>query len=79
MQLVVECRSEPRGGEVPFRFGSEGRMREVVEVLDRWDGEHHRDFRVRAADGSTYILRHDLRADSWRIHFFQHGSEGPPA
>ncbi len=79
MQLVVECRSEPLGGEVPLRFGSEGRMREVVEVLDCWEGEHHRDFRVRADDGSIYILRHDLRADAWRIHFFQQGSEGPPA
>ena len=78
MQLVVECRSEPRRGEVPLRFGSEGCMREVVEVLDCWDGEGHRDFRVRADDASIYILRHDLRTDSWRIHFFQQGSEGPP-
>ncbi len=78
MQLVVECRSEPRHGEVPLRFGSEGRMHEVVEVLDCWDGEQHRDFRVRADDASIYILRHDLQADCWRIHFFQQGSGGPP-
>ena len=79
MQLVVECRSEPRRGEVPLRFGSEGCMHEVVEVLDCWDSEPHRDFRIRADDASIYILRHDLRTDSWRIHFFQQGSEGPPA
>ncbi len=79
MELIVECRSEPRRGEVPLRFGSEGRMREVVEVLDFWEGEHHRDFRVRADDDSIYILRHDLPARIWRIHFFQQGSEGRPA
>ena len=79
MQLVVECSSEPRRGEVPLRFGSDGRMREVVEVLDFWEGEHHRDFRLRADDGSIYILRHDLRADAWRIYFFQQRSEETPA
>ena len=51
----------------------------MLEVLDRWNGEQHSDFRVRADDGSIYILRHDLRSDAWRIHFFQQGSEGPPA
>ena len=79
MKLIVECRSEPRRGEVPLRFGSEGRMHKVVEVLDCWEGEHHRDFRVRADDDSIYILRHDLPAHIWRIQFFQQGSEGRPA
>jgi hypothetical protein len=69
--FVVECRSESRGSAVPVRFGRPGRMREVVDVLDRWEGEDHRYFRVRSDDGSTYILRQDLADASWRLHFYR--------
>ena len=75
MHFVVQCRSEPRRGEIPVRFGWPGRMREVDEVLDCWEGEEHRDFRLRATDGSIYILRHDLRGACWHIHFFRQGPE----
>lgn len=70
----VETRSEPRGGRVPVRFGWPGRMREVVEQLDTWEGEDHRYFRVRADDQSLYILRYDLNADCWRLYFFREDS-----
>jgi hypothetical protein len=46
-------------------------MREVVDVLDRWDGDDHHYFRVRAADGATYILRQDLADASWRLQFYR--------
>ena len=69
----VETRSEPRRGRVPVRFGWPGRVREVVEQLDSWEGEDHRYFRVRADDGSVYILRYDLNARRWRLHFFREG------
>jgi hypothetical protein len=75
MELIVECRSDPRRGEIPVRFGWPGRMRRVEEVLDCWQGERHRDFRLRADDGSVYILRHDLHGGSWQIHFFRHDPE----
>jgi hypothetical protein len=55
------------------RFGWPGRVREVVEQLDSWEGEDHRYFRVRADDGSVYILRYDLNARRWRLHFFREG------
>jgi hypothetical protein len=73
--FVVECRSESRGSSVPARFGRYGRMREVVAVLDRWDGDDHRYFRVRADDGSTYILRQDLGDASWQLHFYRRNDE----
>jgi hypothetical protein len=75
VKLLVECRVDPRRREVPVRFGSPGRMQAVDEVLDCWHGDRTRDFRVRADDGSVYILRHDLDADVWAIHFF-HRSPG---
>jgi hypothetical protein len=71
--FVVECRSEPRCAALPVRFGRPGRMREVVEILDRWDGEDHRYFRVLGDDGSTYILRQDLGDASWRVQFYRRG------
>lgn len=46
-------------------------MREVTDILDRWDGEDHRYFRVRGDDGSTYILRQDLADASWRLQFYR--------
>ena len=69
--LVVECRSESGGAQVPVRFGWSGRMREVSEVLDHWDGADHRYFRVRTDDGAVYILRHDLARDGWLLTFFR--------
>ena len=46
----------------------------VAEVLDRWDGDAHRYFRLRADDGCVYILRHDLRGDFWELRFFRNES-----
>lgn len=74
--FIVECRSEPGGGSVPARFGRIGRLREVVAVLDRWDGRDHRYFRVRAEDGATVILRQDLGDASWRLHFYRREASG---
>jgi hypothetical protein len=74
LDLVVECRTESGRTELPVRFGRPGHMREVVETLDSWQGEDHRYFRVRADDGSVYILRHDLAEDVWRVHFFERSS-----
>lgn len=71
--FTVETRSDPRG-ERPDRFGWPGRMRRVAEVLDGWEGEGHRYFRLRADDGGIYILRHDLSLDNWQITFFQRGA-----
>jgi hypothetical protein len=71
--LVVECDPEPRRGEVPVRFGWLGHMRSVAEVIDCWESETHRDFRLRGDDGCVYILRHDLRSGHWELRFFRHG------
>ena len=70
LELRVECGDEPAGG-LPRRFGRAGRMREVAEILDRWDGDDHRYFRVRDEDGGTWLLRQDLRDGSWRLHAYR--------
>ena len=69
--LVVECRLDPMRGPLPQRFGWPGRMHEVAEVLDCWDGDDHRYVRVRGVDGGQYILRQDLAGGRWELHSYR--------
>ncbi len=71
MDVRVDCHAGHRGEETPRRFELGGRVREVVEVLDRWYGPDHRYFKVRAADG-VYILRHDEPTARWELVVFTH-------
>jgi hypothetical protein len=66
----VECYAGYRGEETPLRFTLGGKAVEVIEVVDRWLAPDHRYFKVRAGDGATYVLRHDVGADSWEIVLF---------
>jgi hypothetical protein len=59
-----------RAGD-PRRFGWGDRMRETVEVIDRWPGRDHDDYRVRADDGAVYILRRDASTGRWLLVFFR--------
>ena len=70
--LHVACRST-ESGDVPVRFGYAGRSLMVVELLDRWDGDDHRYFRVRTRGGGVYILRRDDNTRLWQIWFFEDG------
>jgi hypothetical protein len=45
----------------------------VIELLDRWDGDDHRYFRVRTRGGGVYILRRDDNTRLWQIWFFEDG------
>lgn len=75
-RFAVECESDPKRGEIPIRFGWPDRMRQVVELIDRWEGDEDIYFRVRTEDASTYILRQNRVSGVWQIHFFRRGSEG---
>lgn len=69
--IEVECYAGYRGEESPRRVRvGDGRM-EVAEILDRWLGPDHRYFKVRDADGATYILRHDLVEDRWELELYE--------
>jgi hypothetical protein len=74
MILHVECYAGYKADERPLRFRSraEGaRTFEVVEVLDQWYGVGYRCFRVRADDGSIYVLRHNEAEDEWLLDSFR--------
>jgi hypothetical protein len=74
-RFAVECERDPMRGEIPVRFGWPDRMRQVVELIDRWEGDEDSYFRVRTEDASTYILRQNRVSGVWQIHFFRRGSE----
>lgn len=69
--IRVECYAGYRGDEEPRRFWIGERPVEVAEILDRWLAPDHRYFKVHGADGGTYILRHDTRADRWELTMFE--------
>src|SRR5215468_9442022 len=58
MRVEVDS-SEAHGLSMPRRFRMDGRVVEVVKVLDQWFGADYRYCKVKGADGALYILRLD--------------------
>ena len=71
----VECYAGYRGEETPRRFRLVGGWLEVEEVMDRWLAPDHRYFKVRGADGDTYVLRHDTLSLSWELVLYRRDRE----
>jgi hypothetical protein len=69
--MRVECYAGYRADERPTRFVICGRAYEVVEVEDRWYSPGVIYFRVRAADGNFYVLKHDEGMDVWTLDAFR--------
>lgn len=72
MEIRVSCYAGYRGEETPNRFWLGNRAVEVTAVVDRWLAPEHRYFKVIGDDGARYILRHDSRAWTWELVFYQH-------
>ena len=71
MILRVESCSGFKADERPLRFQLGERWLAVKEVLDRWYDPQAIYFRVRADDGSLYILRHSEPDDVWTLESFR--------
>lgn len=76
MEIRVECYAGYRGQERPRRLFMGRRQVAVVEIVDRWLDPEHRYFKLRGDDGSLYIIRYDVRRDSWELTMFD-GRPGP--
>lgn len=70
MRIQVESYSGFKADERPRYFHLGERKLEVKEILDRWYGQGHDYFKLRADDGHTYILRHARLDDHWEITMF---------
>jgi hypothetical protein len=63
----VECYAGHRGEQTPRMLILGGRRVAVAQVLDAWLAPDYRYFKLRGADGDTYLVRHDERSDSWEL------------
>ena len=70
-EIKVECYAGFKGEQYPQRFILSGLVLEVKEVEDQWYSPSSQYFRVRAADGNIYILRHDQEQDRWSLDAFR--------
>jgi len=75
--IKVETYSGYKADERPVSFAIRERTFAVKEVLDRWYGEGHDYFKVRADDGFIYILRHDRDNDEWELVMMEKDSAAP--
>jgi len=73
-RIQVECYAGYRSEESPRSFFLNDRRYEIEEIVDRWY-QGSRDpavpacdyFKVRAADGSLFIIRMDRESLSWYL------------
>ena len=69
--IGVECYAAHRGEQTPRRLILGDGQVEVAEVLDAWLGPDYRYFKLKGADGCTYLVRHDERSDVWELTMFR--------
>jgi hypothetical protein len=74
MAIRVECYAGYRGEQEPVAFWLAERRIAVRAIVDRWLAPSQRWFRVDAADGNVYVLRHDETSGDWEIAAFRRTS-----
>ena len=73
-ELKVECYSGHKADQRTLRFTLGVTVLTVEEVEDQWYSPDATYFRVRAADGNYYVLRHDESEDRWTLDAFRAGN-----
>ena len=71
LSIGVECYAGHRGEQTPRRLILGDRQVEVAEVLDAWLAPDYRYFKLKGADGCTYLVRHDDRSNVWELTMFR--------
>jgi len=71
LTVGVECYAGHRGEQTPRTLILGDRRIAVAHVLDAWLAPDYRYFKVRGADGDTYLVRHDERANTWELTMFR--------
>jgi hypothetical protein len=71
LMIRVECYSGHRGEQTPRALILGDRRIDVAEVVDAWLAPEYRYFKLRGADGNTYLVRHDERANVWELTLFR--------
>ena len=71
LTVGVECYAGHRGEQTPRTLILGDRRFAVAEVLAAWLAPDYRYFKLKGADGKTYLVRHDERADIWELTMFR--------
>ncbi len=71
LSVGVECYAGHRGEQTPRVLLLGDRRIDVIEVVDAWLGPDHRYFKLRGANGDTYLVRHDEQSDTWELTMFR--------
>jgi hypothetical protein len=71
LSVDVECYAGHRGEQTPRTLSLGDRRVTVSEVVDAWLAPDYRYFKLRGADGDTYLVRHDERANTWELTMFR--------
>jgi hypothetical protein len=72
--VQVECYSGYQVDERPVRLKLGEETLEITEVEDRWYSPGATYFRVRAANGDRYVLKHMEAQDVWILEGFRSGT-----
>ncbi len=67
MKIEVKAYAGYRANERPLSIILGEKALKVEEVLDRWRGEDHDYFKLKADDGALYIIRYDRESDVWEL------------
>ena len=71
LSVGVECYAGHRGEQTPRTLILGDRRIDVADVIDAWLAPDYRYFKLRGADGDTYLVRHDERAHTWELTLFR--------
>jgi len=66
----LECYAGHRGEQTPRTLTLGDRRIGVADVLDAWLAPDCRYFKLRGADGNTYLVRYDARSGTWELTMF---------
>ena len=73
MRITVEAYSGRKANERPRSFTIGSKVINVLATLDRWYGEDHEYFKVKADDGCIYVLRYNMGEDAWELVMMEKG------
>ena len=71
LSVGVECYAGHRGEQMPRTLILGDRQIPLAEVVDAWLAPDFRYFKLRGADGDTYLVRHDERSNTWELTMFR--------
>jgi hypothetical protein len=71
LSVGVECYAGHRGEQTPRALILGEQRIPIADVLDAWLAPEHRYFKLKGADGDTYLVRHDERSNTWELTMFR--------